>query len=465
MAKNYQAMAKQIIAAIGTKDNIITFTHCFTRLRFTLKDHGLVDEAKLKQIDGVLGMQWVGEQLQIIIGQEVEALYQTICDQESLTTAPIEETNKEESPKKITPSSLISELVATITACITPIFMILTIGGLIKLLVALLGPATFGLLPEDHDLIILLTMLGDACFRFFPIFLAYTAAKRFNASIPLALLLACVMLHPTLEKIVATNTPFTVYGIPMIATTYTNTFLPTLLVTWVLAKVEAFFKKIFPSVISDLLYPLCTILVMLPLALCILGPIANILGNTICAFIMWLQDVMGPLATSLVGGFFPLLIVTGMHHALNSAAFVEYTSKGFDTCIFAATYIMDFQLTSLCFAQLIKAKKPTDKALAINCILTEGFGGISEPTLFGIILKSKRNILYTTLGGLVGGFYIGLMHVKCYVLAPGGFLGFLAYTGGSVANFVNGCIACVLAFVIPFVLALIFGMEDEKERG
>ena len=464
--KNYEKLSQQIIELVGTKDNITYFAHCFTRLRFNVKDRGLVQEEELKKIKNIAGVQWVGEQLQIIIGQEVEDIYSTICKIENIKPSQkIDElvSDDDKIKRKITAKTLFNDIVATITACITPIFVVFTVGGLLKLFVALLGPATFGILPEDSDLLVLFTMAGDTCFRFFPIYVAYTAAKRFGASIPLALILSCLLMHPTLTEIVDSGKQFTVYGIPMIATTYASSFLPTLIITWVLSKVENFFKNLFPTVIRGLLYPLCTILVMLPLALCVLGPIGTILGTAICSFIVWLQNIIGPLATGLVGALFPLLIVTGMHHALNSAALVEYTKKGFDTTVYAGSYIMDFQLMSLCFASLIKSKKAEDKALAANCIATEGLGGISEPTIFGIVLKSKRNLAYIIIGGFVGGFYIGLMHVKCYVMAPGGFLSFLAYSGGSVGNLINGIIACALAFLIPFTLALIFGMEDKKK--
>lgn len=466
MANNNNELARRILELLGGKDNITYFGHCLTRLRILVKDKNMIHADEIRKTPGIVGTQWVGDQLQIIIGQNVQEVYDEVCKVGGI--APTEVINElldqDMGKKKFTFKSLFNEMVATITACITPILLVFTAGGLFKLFAVLLGPTTFGILPADHDLVVLFSMVGDTCFRFFPVFIAYSAAKRFGASIPLALILACLLLHPTLIEMVDSETRFTVYGIPMIATSYANSFLPSLLITWVMSKVERFFKKLFPSVIRNLLYPVCTLLVMVPLALCVLGPIGTIFGYLITEFISWLQGTIGPLATGITGAVFPLLIVTGMHHALNSAAQVEYVKKGFDTCVFAATYIMDFQLMSLCFATLLKSKKKEDKAMALNCIATEGLGGISEPTIFGIMLKSKRNIAYVLLGGFLGGFYIGLMNVKCYILAPCGFMSVLAYTGGSVANLVNGIIACVIAFVVPFVLALIFGMED-KPKG
>lgn len=466
MKKDYRELSEKILKYVGNKENIAYFSHCFTRLRFNIKDKGIVDENKIKLLDGVVGINWVGDQLQVIIGQEVEDVYTTICQIGGFKPAEkVNEMISEDmsSKNKFQLKDLLNDMIGAVTACITPILVVFVIGGLFKLAVVLLGSATFGFLPDDSNLIVLFTIVGDTCFRFFPVFVAYTAAKRFDASVPMALILACLLMHPLLTSIIESDMKFTVYGIPMIPATYANSFIPTLLITWALSKVEKFFKKVFPPVVRNLFYPICTILVMLPLALCVLGPIGSIFGSAITSFIIWLNTTIGPIATGLVGALFPLLIMTGMHHALNSAAYVEYAKNGFDSCIFSASYIMDYQLLSLCVAMLIKSKKAEDKALALNCIVTEAIGGISEPTIFGIMLKSKRNILYVLIGGFVGGFYIGLMKVKCFVLAPTGILSFLAYTGGSVGNLVHGLIACGLAFVIPFVLALVFGMEDMKK--
>ena len=462
MSDRYDTLSKEILSCVGGRENVTAFLHCFTRLRFTVKDRSLVDEEGVKGLEGVLGTQWVKDQFQVIIGQEVKAVYERICQLGGFP--PLEEVSvsQGQDKKRFSPKNIFNDMIAAASACVEPIFAVFIIGGLFKLFAVLLGPDVSALLPADHDLVVLLGMVGETCFTFIPVFVAYSSAKLFHASIPLALILACLLLHPSLVAMVNAGQAFTVYGIPMYPASYANSFLPTLLITWALSKVEHFFRRIFPEATQLIFVPIFTMLVMLPLALCVLGPLGTIIGEGIASFIVWINDIAGPLATGLVGALFPLLIVTGMHHALNSAALIEYTKKGFDTCIFTASYILDFQLLSLCVATLLKSKQKESKAIAVNCIITEGIGGISEPTLFGIILKSKRNIAYIILGGFVAGFYIGLMQVKCYVLAPGGFLSVLAYSGGSVENFIHGVIACVIAFVIPFTLAMIFGLEDKN---
>ena len=457
-------MEHKILDLLGGKDNVQRFTHCATRLRFDLKEKEKVDLEAIGTLDGVMGHQFYGNQLQLIIGSEVESVYKKICDENGWNYEEAIDENLDDKAviKKKGLKAIFDEIMTAVTSTITPILIVFTVGGLFRLIVTVCSMA--GIDTAQSNTMVLFNIMADTCFSFLPVYVAYTAAKRFDASIPLSLILACLLLNPTLTDMVSNNIPFSVYGIPMIPTSYSATFVPTLLITYTLSKVEKLFKKIFPKAIRNIFAPFCTLLIMAPLALCVFGPLGTIFGELIEKGIMTLREVFGPLATGLLGALFPFLIITGMHHALNTAAFADYARKGFDNCVFTSTYIMDYQLMSLCVAALIKCKKAENKALALNCLITEGFGGISEPTIFGVMLKSKRNILYVIIGGFLAGAYIGLLDVKCYLVGVGGIISALAYSGGSAGNLIHGIIACVIAFVVPFVLALIFGMGMEEEE-
>lgn len=462
--KNYKEMAKQILEQIGKKENILNCMHCITRLRLTVRDKSLVNEEIVRNIPGVIGTQWSGEQFQVVIGQDVNTLYEVICEEINIPQEKMidELLDKEMVRKRFSFKNVVDAMLSAINGCIVPILPVFMLGGYLKLIVAVVGPSMLGLLPETNDFIRIITMAGDACYAFLPVFVAYSSAKQFKTNVPIALMLSCLMMSPELMKIVTAEEAFTVYGIPMKLVDYTYSFLPVLLNVWVLSKVEAFFKKRLPGIFKEIFSTICTMLVMLPIALCILGPIGEIGGEMINGLISWLYGVAGPFATALVAALMPFLVVTGMHHALLAVAYAQFAMNGVDSMILAATWLMDYQVLPICFAQLIKSKKSEDKVRAVECIVAEGIAGIGEPTLFGILLKSKKNMLYTFLGGLAGGLYLGITNTKFYVMAPVGFWGVLGYAGGSTANFINACVACVIAFVIPFALALIFGMEDKK---
>lgn len=463
--KNYEEMSRQIIEAVGGKDNIQLCYHCATRLRFHLKDLSKADTAVINKIDGVISTKLTGDQLQLIIGNDVEDVYLEVCKQADIETqeAIDEDLDGPKEKQKFSIKGTVNLLIKTVTDCAIPIFPVFTLGGLTKLLVALLGSSMLGILPDDSDFMRMMAIVGNSCFYFLPMYAAYASSKRFKTNTVIAMLFAGIMLYPDFVNIVAEGEAFSVYGIPMILTDYASSFLPIILITWIMSYVEKYLKQFIPKSVRSILLPFGTLLIMLPLAFCVLGPVGTILGNGISNVIIWLKDIFGPFATGLVGALFPFLIVTGMHHALNSVAFVDFAAKGFDNCIWAASYIMDYQLLGLCFASLIKSRRAENKAYAVNCIITEGIGGISEPTIYGIVLKSKKTIAITLISGFIGGFYIGLMDVHMYTFAAAGFPAIFAYGGGSNMNFIHGIIACALSFGISFILGLVLGLDHEEE--
>ena len=112
---------------------------------------------------------------------------------------------------------------------------------------------------------------------------------------------------------------------------------------------------------------------------------------------------------------------------------------------------------------LIKAKGAEEKGNALTSFITLTIGGISEPTLFGIILRYKRAILYMLAGGFVGGFYAGLMNVAVYFVGSGNVAVALGFAGENASSLPQGIIASVIAFAVTFVLAMVFGFDSQKE--
>ncbi|CDZ85564.1 PTS system cellobiose/arbutin/salicin-specific transporter subunits IIBC [Citrobacter koseri] len=78
MSKNYAALARSVVTALGGVDNITAVTHCMTRLRFVLKDDAQVDSATLKTLSGVLGVVRSDNQCQVIIGNTVSQAYREV---------------------------------------------------------------------------------------------------------------------------------------------------------------------------------------------------------------------------------------------------------------------------------------------------------------------------------------------------------------------------------------------------
>lgn len=313
-------------------------------------------------------------------------------------------------------------------------------------------------LPATSDFMVLLTFVGDAGFYFFPVFIAMAASKKFNTSTPIALFLGAILIHPTLVEMVTKGTQFSVYGIPMTLVNYSSQFLPSILIVWVMSYVYKFFDKFSPKSMKIIIVPTCTILVMLPLALCILGPIASFLGQGLAAFFTNLYSLVGPLAIGLISASWYFLVATGMHHALVALAITQIANMGADSIIMVGAISGTYALMGLAVAYIIRCKKE-DKAIATANAVTLIVGGISEPTVFSVLLQYKKAMIVQIIAGIVGGVINGLLHVSVYFNGSSNVLIGLGF-GKDLAL---GMIGCGAAFVISLVLGTVLGIDDSSK--
>lgn len=216
----FEQIAEQVVKEVGGKENIFNVAHCNTRLRFNLKDDSIPNDEIIEKIPGVFGVVRSGGQYQIIVGQEVDKVYQIIVDKLGLSISDSSTIGGEK--KKITLKSVGSGILSALADSITPLIPVIMTISIFKMLAAVLGPTVLGIIGEGSDLYVLFTFVGDAGFYFFPILIAYTAAKKFDTSPVIAMLLACIMMHPTLIQLAADGKAFSVYGIPAIPENYSK---------------------------------------------------------------------------------------------------------------------------------------------------------------------------------------------------------------------------------------------------
>lgn len=455
--ESYEQTCNEILSDIGGKDNIISVTHCMTRLRFNLKDRSLVNQTNIRNIKNVLGCQFSAGQFQIIIGQNVDKVYKHFVSitkiEDQTTELPCNDKRSLSEKIKDLPNILID----VVSGCITPILPIITVSGIIKLITAVLGKGMLNLLPATSPLMTLLTFVGNSGFYFFPIFVAWAASKKFNTSTPIALLLGAILIHPNLIALVTKGASFSVYGIPMTLVNYSSQFLPSILIVWVMSYVYYFFDKHCPRSLKIILVPACTVLVMLPLALCILGPLANLLGKLLADFFTSLYNLVGALAIGLIGAAWYFLVATGMHQALIALATTMIATMGYDNIILVGSKSGSYALMGLAIAYLIKCKKE-QKAIASANAVTLIIGGISEPTIFSMLLRYKKAMLIQIIAGFVGGIVNGMLHVSIYFFGATNFLTGLAFG----KDFVHGMIGCGISFVLALILGIVLGFDDKK---
>nr|WP_296958530.1 PTS transporter subunit EIIC [uncultured Mediterraneibacter sp.] len=461
MAK-YTDFCNQILENVGGKDNVSGAVHCMTRLRLTVKDQSKVNVDGIKAIKGVLGAQFSGGQFQVIIGQHVSQVYPEFCAIAGVgAEAAIDENldDKESFDIKKVPSKVLDY----ISGSIAPILPIMMAAGFFKMFYSILGPDLMNVMANETQFMRILYIVGNAGFYFMPVFVAWSAAKKMNTSIPMSLLLGVLLVDPNILEIVTAGESFKIYGIiPMQLNNYTQSLIPILLTVWALKYVYKFFDKVMPNAIRVFGVPFCTTIVMVPLMFCVLAPVGNWIGTGLSFIFEGLYNVAGPLAIGIIAAFWPFLVATGMHIAVIQIAMINLTTLGYDPIVLAGANIANYALMGMALAYFIRSKGE-EKQLGGANALTLIVGGISEPTLFGVLLRNKRAMICQIVGGFAGGLVGGIFGVAVYTLGASNFMTVLQYAGGPGTNFTHAVIASVIAFVVALAVGLVIGFGDQKD--
>lgn len=453
--KDFSEMSKKILENVGGKENISYLTHCVTRLRLNVRDKSLVNVEAVGSIPNVLGSTWSGEQYQIIIGQSVGDLYKVVCKDAGVEEQALVDENLD-TPKK---KSGIDALFDAISGCITPVIPVLIGSGMIKVLILLLE--LIGVLEAGMPTHTVLTFVGDAGFYFLPIFIGYTAAKKFGGNALLGALMGAILIHPTFVACVADGTALSFLGLPIFASTYASMIFPSILSVFIMCKVERFIGKISPDSIRSVTEPLFTILIMVPIMLCVTGPVGVYIGNFVTAAIMWIYDTLGFVGVAILAGAWPILILTGMHTSTGTYLVQAFASLGYDPIVCAASFTANLSMGAACLGVAAKSKKANTKSTGISFAVTAILGGVTEPALFGMVSKNKKTLFSACLGGVVGGAIAGLFKVAAYAFpGAGGLPGIPCFIGPTATNIIVAIIAMVASMVVSCILSYITYQEE-----
>lgn len=458
-------LSKNILENVGGENNISFFTHCITRLRFNVKDKGLVNVDEIKKIEGVIGTQWAGEQLQIIIGQDVLEVYNYICTTSELLNQQqmVDNPNTVAVEKDRSIKGIGKEVLDNVSGCLTPLIPILIVSAMFKTVTAVFGENMLNILAASSDLYTLFNFVGDAAFYFLPVAVGYTSAKKFGATPILGILMGAILIHPTFIGL-ADGGSFSVFGIPTLALNYTSSIFPALLSVWIMAYIEKFFNKYVPAVIRPVFAPFLTILVMLPLAFCLLAPAGHFVGKYISEFFLWMGDhggIIKILAIALVAALWQFLVMSGMHWLLISTCMVVLAETGQESFVLASA-CSAFTVGGMCLGVFLRQRDKTDKSMSFSYIVAQLIGGITEPGLYGVGLRYKKPLLGMMAGGAAGGLYAGITNLTAYQIVPvGNFLSLLNYLGGPNMNFINGIIAALIAFSVSAFCTYLIGVSEE----
>ena len=365
----------------------------------------------------------------------------------------------------------VSVLLDVLASCLMPLIPMLIAASLFKTIAAIIGPDMLGLVNAESDLYVLFSFVGDAGFYFFPIMIGYTASKRFGCNPILGMFLGAIMLHPTFVALAQGEEAFTVYGIPCHVQNYSSSIIPILLSVFVFSYIERFFNKHIPEALSAVFAPTLAVAVMLPIMLCVLGPIGSIVGEYISTGLITLGDmggIMTILAMMLIAALWEYIVMAGMHWLFITTIFMIIAEKGVESVVAPSVLLAAFTVGGMCLGATMRLHGKEQKALGISYLIAQMVGGVTEPGLYGIGVRYKRPFIGMMAGGLAAGLFAAIVGLKVYNFLPvASFLALLGFIGPDMMNMVFAIIGAVLAFVVSAAVTYLLGVDEslatEKE--
>lgn len=467
----YEQLAKSILENIGGKENVISLTHCVTRLRFKLKDEKKANTNVLKNMDGVVTVIQSGGQYQVVIGNHVPDVYAAVMEVGGLGSVN-QEDSKEESKKGI-----FNKFVDIISGVFTPVLSVLAATGMIKGLNGML--VAFGIVTKGTGTYEILNAVGDCFFYFFPIFLGLTAARKFKMNEFVGMAIGASLLYPTLSTLTKAEPIMTLFQgsfiespvfieflkVPVILMNYSSSVIPVIFAVYFASKLEKQLKEIIPSIVRNFLTPFCTLLIIVPLTFIIIGPIATWLGDLVGVVTLSIYNLSPILAGLVIGGCWQVFVMFGLHWGLIPIGINNLVTLGYNnfTVLGLAT---PFATAGVVLAIFIKTKDKKLKEIAAPACISSLFG-VSEPSLYGVTLPRKKPFFITLIVSAIGGAIMGFCGTAQYINGGMGIFGIpnqLHPTDGMNRGFYGFVIAMIVSFVLGLILTLMIFKDDGDEN-
>lgn len=465
----YETLAKEIVKHVGGKENVSSLVHCITRLRFKLKDESKANEEVLKNMDGVVTVMKSGGQYQVVIGNHVPDVYADVMPLLGLA----EEAGQEEDTEK---DSLFNRAIDTISGIFQPILGIMAACGMVKGLNALF--VALGLYSDTCGGYLILNAIGDGLFNFLPLFLGYTAAKKFKLKPMLGLVIGAIMCYPTIQNSALSaggNALYTLFGgtmfaskvytdffgIPLIGMDYTGTVIPVIFVVYFASKCEKFFNKFIPDLVKFFFVPMLTLLVAIPAGLLVIGPLATFGSTVIAEAVMTVRNFSPMLAGAIVGLTWQILVIFGLHWGFIPVYINNIMTNGFDN-VMMPFFACTFATSAVVLGVFFKTKNKQIREMAVPNFIS-GIFGVTEPAIYGILLPLKKPFIISCIVGGIGGGFYGAFNFRKFMMGGMGIFEFPAMIepDGSMGNLIVAVVGVIISMVLGFAATMIFYKEKE----
>lgn len=455
MQSKFEKIAEEILERIGGAANISNCTHCMTRLRFTLKDTSLVKVEEIEALQGVLGIKNAGGQFQVIIGKDVNDVYDCVCKIANIKTTELDITDGEEAGEK---KKIGQQILDYISNAFIPLVPALVGSGMLKGFLSLF--TYLGWLDATSATYAVLSAAGNAVFYFIPLLIAYNTAKYLKANIVVAMVIMGALMEPNFTALAGAEDPLTLFGLPLTVITYSSMIIPALIIVPIQAQLEKLLKRFIPKSIQLLFVPLITIFVMVVLSVLVIGPASSELSNLIGKASNWLNDTNAVLFGILVGGTVGYLTILGVHMALVPIIMLNFTNMGADP-VLAFMSATCYAQIGVAFAIWFRSKDKEVKSLAGASGITALLAGVTEPILFGVCMKYKRSYAVIGIAGALGGMIMGIFGCKAMGFVNAGILGLSGYFSDTFRFYL---LAAAVSMVAGFILMAVFGLGKGERK-
>ncbi|WP_283594527.1 beta-glucoside-specific PTS transporter subunit IIABC [Paraclostridium bifermentans] len=468
----YKQLAQDIIKNVGGKENINGLTHCITRLRFKLKDESIANDDVLKNMGDIVTVMKSGGQYQVVIGNHVEAVYKDvieIIDLDNLNTSS--ETKKS--------GNILDKGIDIISGIFQPVLGIMAACGMLKGLNALF--VALGLYSATSGGYMVINAAGDALFTFLPLFLGYTSAKKFGLKPMLGLALGAAMCYPAIQGSsisAGTDAMYTLFkgtmfaspvyidffGLPIISMDYTGTVVPIIFVVYFASKCEKLFNKFVPDLVKFFFVPMLTLLVTLPVALIVIGPIATFGSTLISEAVLSIRDFSPLLAGAIVGFSWQILVIFGLHWGFIPVYINNVMTLGYDN-VMMPFFACTFATSAVVLAIFIKTKDKKLKEMAIPNFIS-GIFGVTEPAIYGMLLPLKKPFIISCIASGIGGAFYGFFNLRKFITGGMGIfeLPAMIEPNGGMGNLIVALSGMAISMVVAFVLTMVLYKDKEEVK-
>lgn len=462
---DYNQLSEDILRLIGGDENIQAATHCATRLRLTLKDNQKADKEKINALDGVLNVITQNGQFQIVIGNHVNKVYKAMEAQRAGGSESIQSTEFSQTKEDQSSRSVGAKVLDTVSGIFVPVVPALAGAGMIKALLTILN--FLGWIEPASSTYQIINFISDGTFYFLPILLAHSASVKFKTHPYVSMAIGGILLHPAFQAMVQTvrdgGEAIDFLSLPVRAVNYSSSVIPIILIIWFLSYVEPIIDRIVPGVIRIFASPMLAFLIVAPISLIVIGPLGTYMGDYLALFIEWVNSYASWLIPTMLGFFYPLIIMVGMHYALISVGINSLAQTGTEIVAGPGMLVSNIAQGGAVLALSFKTKDAKLRSLSVSTGISAVLG-ITEPALYGVELQNRRTLISAMLGGGIGGLYIGVMGVVRYVQVPPSLIGLTGFIGGEgMNNLMHAAIGSAIAFVSAFIIQLILGLDKKKE--